>query len=203
MSIFLTGFGLGIAFVASPGAVTAQVLKRGFESGFAAAFTLQVGALIGMGLWAIVAFAGTAIVTGNMTIRFVLGVIGGLLLLYLAWDALNAAYNPTPINAQNHDSKNDFAVGIALSLWNPLPVAFWLGVGNGVIPSGETDYFFVFFAGFMISALIWSFCLAVLLGWGKQYVTPNSMRILNAIGGLVLTFFGLRLLGDVIYRAIQ
>ncbi|MCI0710116.1 MAG: LysE family translocator [Chloroflexi bacterium] len=198
MSLFLTGFGLGIAFVASPGAVTAQVLKRGFERGFMAAFNLQLGALIGMGLWAAVAFVGTAAITGSMTIRLVLGVIGGLLLLYLAWDAFKAAFRGTPSTAQPVDSRGDFALGVALSLWNPLPVAFWLGIGNGVVPAGETDSFLIFFVGFMLSALIWSFGLAALLGWGKQFVTPRFMRILNAIGGIVLAFFGFRLLWDML-----
>lgn len=198
MSLFLTGFGLGIAFVASPGAVTAQVLKRGFERGFMAAFNLQLGALIGMGLWAAVAFVGTAAITGSTTIRLVLGMIGGLLLLFLAWDAFKAAWRGMVADEQHTDSRGDFALGVALSLWNPLPIAFWLGIGNGVIPAGETDSFLIFFAGFMLSALIWSFCLAALLGWAKQFVTPRFMRILNAIGGVVLAFFGFRLLWDML-----
>lgn len=209
MSLFLTGFGLGIAFVASPGAVTAQVLKRGFERGFSAAFSLQVGALIGMGLWAMIAFAFAALLAQNMTIRLILGLVGSGLLMYLAYDALRTAYHQPQTDTEEIDStsmRGDFGMGVALSLSNPLPIAFWLGIGNSVIPDEAkalgVDTFAIFFIGFMLSALLWSLGLSSLLGWGRRFVTPRFIRVMNAIGGLVLGVFASKLLWETVILQI-
>jgi threonine/homoserine/homoserine lactone efflux protein len=207
MTIFLTGFGLGIAFVASPGAVTAQVIRRGLERGFRAAFSLQLGALIGMGLWAVVAFVGAAILAQNEVVQIILGLIAGLLLLYLATDALRAAYRGGMGEADLSDKQGDFMLGVALSLANPLPIAFWLGIGGNMMSSvssaADVEQFGVFFVGFMLSATLWSLGLSSLLAWGRRFVRPTLFRVINAVGGLILGFFGVKLLWGVVIFGIN
>ena len=75
MALFLTAFGLGIAFCASPGAVTAQVVQRGLERGFRSALSLQLGALVGMVLWAIVAFIGAGMLAQHLLARLISGAV--------------------------------------------------------------------------------------------------------------------------------
>jgi chemosensory pili system protein ChpE len=197
--LFLSACGLGIAFCASPGAVTAQVIRRGLEQGFLSALFLQLGALIGMTLWAIIAFIGAAMLVHNLPARLILGAVGALLLLWLMWHALRDAYRGTAgETTKASNARGDFALGIALSLANPLPIAFWLGLGSTMIGVGKTSFdpqdLFIFFAGFLLSALLWCVLLASLLAWGQRFVTPRFFRLVNLICGLALGFFALKLL---------
>ena len=198
MSLFISAFGLGIAFVATPGAVTAQAIRRGLERGFLAALSLQLGAMIGLALWAILAFMGAAVLAQNVLARIILGSIGALLLLQLAWRALRDAYRPTTLDVRPSDTRGDFALGAALSLASPVPIAFWLSIGTGIVSSvnGSADSanIFVFYAGFMSGALLWCVFLAGLLAWGKRFATPRFFRFINLITGIALGLFALKLL---------
>ncbi len=196
--IFLSAFGLGFAFCASPGAVTAQALRRGFERGFLSALYLQLGALIGLALWAIIAIVGASMIVQNLLIQSTLGTVGALLLLQLAWQALRDAYRGIVAEAKSSNARGDFALGALLSLANPLPIAFWLSIGSNFISIGE-PYFdpeglSVFLAGFFSGGLVWSFLLSSLISWAKHSLTPLFFRLVNLICGLMLGFFALLLL---------
>jgi chemosensory pili system protein ChpE len=198
MWLFLSAFGLGLAFFASPGAITALLLRGLGQRGFFSALSLQLGALIGVTLWAIIAFIGAAMLVQNMLARLILGVTGVLLLLFLAWQALRDAYRGKVQEAKSSNARGDFALGAAISLANPLPIAFWLSIGSTMISTGKASLdpqeLLLFFTGFLSSALLWCFFMAALIAWGQRFVTPLLFRLINLICGLALGFFALRLL---------
>jgi chemosensory pili system protein ChpE len=199
-ALFLTGFGLGFAICASPGAVTTQAVQRGLEHGFGAAMTLQIGALVGIALWGIIGLMGAALLAGNDVLRVVLSIGSVALLLWLAWKSLRSAYRGQPPQdaAGSTTTRGDFALGAALSLINPLPMVFWLGVGSTVMPSPSLLNVAVFFAGLMSSAVLWSVLLAALTAWGKRYVTPMLFRVVNGVCGVALGVFAIRLVWSMI-----
>jgi threonine/homoserine/homoserine lactone efflux protein len=198
--LFLSAFGLGLAFFAAPGAITAQLLRRGLEQGFFPALFLQLGALIGVTLWAAIAFIGAAMVAQNLPVRVILGVVGVGLLLLITWQALRAAYEGKMGEAKGGRGRGDFALGAAISLANPLPLAFWLGIGSTVIGSGGRDSvnLVIFLGGFLCSALLWCFFMSGLIAWGRRFVTPLFFRLVNLVCGLALGFFALKLLWSTI-----
>jgi chemosensory pili system protein ChpE len=205
LSVFLilTAFGLGIAFCAAPGAVTAQVLRRGLERGFFSALLLQGGALIGMALWAVLALTSATLLVHNALARLILGLIGALLLLVLACNALWDAYcGKTVQMAQVASPRGDFALGLALSLANPLPIAFWLGIGSTLIATRQVSpdprSMLIFLVGFICGGSLWCVCLAGLLAWGRHFVTPLLFRLVNLICGLGLGFFAIKLLWNTL-----
>lgn len=199
MMLFLSAFGLGLAFCAAPGAITAQLLRRGLDQGFLSALFLQLGALIGVSLWAIIALAGAALLAQHVLARVILGMGGGLLLLLLAWQALRAASSGKGGEAKSASVCGDFALGAAISLANPLPMAFWLSIGSTVVvtsgkASPDLQNLVVFLAGFLCSALLWCFFMASLLAWGRRFVTPLFFRLVNLMCSCTLGFFALKLL---------
>ena len=198
MLLFLSACGLGIAFCAFPGAVTAQVVRRGVEHGFLSTLLLQLGSLVGLLLWAMMALTGAAVLVQNVLVRLMLGAVGVLFLLWLAWQALRAAYRGTAAEAKATQVRGDFALGAVLSLANPGAIAFWLGIGSSVMATGKGTLalrdLLVFLAGFLCGALLWSVSLASLLAWGRHFVTPRFFRLVNLICGLALGLFALKLL---------
>src|SRR6476661_6282070 len=75
---------MGIAFSAPPGIVLAETFRRGVARGFPAAFSVQLGALIGDTVYCLLALAGVAVLVQNPITQRVLGVLSVVFLLYLA-----------------------------------------------------------------------------------------------------------------------
>lgn len=196
--LFWSGVGLGVAVVASPGAVTAQAIRRGLDDGFIPSLILQLGAVVGLVLWAIVALVGITILAKTILFQIALGVVGSGLLLYLAGDALRAAYIGEKMSTSTSENKHDFVMGTALSLANPLPMILWLGIANDLLSDLSTsqDYraFGLFLGGFIASALLWSVSLSGLLVLGRQFISPTLFRAINFSSAIILGLFAAKLL---------
>ncbi len=201
--LYFSMAGLGLAFSAPPGVVTAESVRRGLQGGFRPALLVQLGSLIGDAFWAILAFSGLALLVEHRPVRLVLGLIGAVFLLRLAWGALRAALE-TAAPAVGADGgrgialQSAFARGAALSLSNPFALAFWLGAGGGIAAltpggTGQGPIFVVAFAGFMSGSLVWCVSLAALVAWGRGLLRPTLFRLIDGLCGLAFGYSGLLL----------
>jgi chemosensory pili system protein ChpE len=196
--LFLSAFGLGLAYCATPGAVNAEALRRGVARGFWPAFLVQLGSLIGDAVWAAVALTGTAVLVQHRSIQLVLGVAGACFLLRLAWSALTAAWRGTLPEAPARRAHGDLITGAFFSLTNPSAVPFWLGIGGGMIATAtrhpQAGAIPAFFSGFMLGAVLWCLAGAAAVAWGRRFVGARFCRWMNGLSGTVLGYFGLRTL---------
>ncbi len=191
----LSAVSLGLAYAAAPGAVNTEAVRRGVAHGPRSTFLIEAGSLIGDSLWALLALTGVAIFGRHLAVQVVLGIAGGTFLLRMAWSALHDAWlNRQPaVSAQR--ARGDFATGTFFGLANPVGLAFWSGIGSGVAAMGISGAGYAFFfAGFFIGASLWCVGLSLLLGVGRRWVRPGIFRFVNAVCGLVLGYFGIKLL---------
>ena len=198
MSLFISSFILAIAFCAPPGVITAETVRRGAARGFIPALFVQLGSLVGDTTWAVIALTGLAFIVQNNVAKIVLSLIGILLMLKLAWDAIKDARQGKDLEMQAVAShRGDFTNGAFLSLGNPMNIVFWTGLGTTVFASisgrPQPADFAVFFAGFLGGAVLWCFVMAGLVAWGRKFVTPTFFRWVNFACGLALGFFALQL----------
>ncbi len=203
--IFVSAFGLGLAFCAPPGAVTAEAIRRGLARGFRPAFLVEVGSLLGDATWAGIALTGAAILVQNGPARVILGVVGSLLLFRLGWSAIQAARVGTSIDTTPVRGRGDLVAGAALSLTNPLSIAFWVGVGGGavqsIVPQPVPRDFLVFYVGFMIACVFWCFLMSAIIAYARSVLNPTVFRVVNATCGVTLIAFGGQLLRGVLLAA--
>ena len=201
MSLFISSFVLAIAFCAPPGVITAETVRRGASRGFIPALFVQFGSLVGDTTWAVIALTGLAFVFQNNIAKLVLSVLGILLMLKLAWDAIRDARHGRELDVtastSTRSTRGDFANGAFLSLGNPLNIVFWTGLGTTVFASisesPQPIHFMIFFAGFLGGAVLWCFFMAGLVAWGRRYVTPTFFRWVNLTCGLALGLFAFQL----------
>ena len=198
MSLFISSFILAIAFCAPPGVVTAETVRRGAARGFTPALFVQFGSLVGDTTWAIIALTGLAFIVQNNIARIILSLIGILLMLKLAWDAIQDARHGKELDTSpTNSTRGDFANGAFLSLGNPMNIVFWTGLGTTVFASisgkPEPVHFAIFFAGFLSGAIVWCFVMAGLVAFGRKFVTPTFFRAVNLICGLALAYFAIQL----------
>jgi chemosensory pili system protein ChpE len=205
-TLFLTSMALGIAFSAPPGVITAEAIRRGLARGFRPALFVELGSLIGDATWAIIALAGIAFIVQNALARLILGVMGTLFMLYLAWSALRDAKEGGLPRSNGATARGDFAAGAFLALGNPFNIAFWLGIGGSAIAAGvpnpQTIHLVVWLAAFLLGALVWCFILSGLIGWGHHFITPTFFRVVNFACGLFLSYFGLQLLWNIVQGVV-
>jgi chemosensory pili system protein ChpE len=187
-------FLLGIAFSAPPGVVTAESIRRGVLGGFWPAAMVGIGSLIGDAVYAGAALGGLSALTRFTAARMLLGAGGGLLLFWLAFDALRAKPPNLAEPSTQPRKQGDFLVGAALSLTNPWAIAFWLGFGGVLLSAGIRDpqtklapLLVVFLAG----ALAWTLVLSLLIALARRFVNAVLFRILSAGSALVFVLTGI------------
>ncbi len=196
-SLIVSSFILGIAFCAPPGVITAETIRRGLARGFRPALFVQFGSLVGDSTWALVALTGLAFLIQNTAARIILSVLGMILLLKLAFDALKESRQEQEFSTTPISGRGDFATGAVLSLSNPFNIVFWSSVGTGIfagIPGGpQMSHFVIFYLSFLGGAFVWCFFLAGLVAWGRRFVTPAFFRWVNLLCGLFLGWFAIQL----------
>jgi len=206
-SLFVSSLVLGIAFCAPPGIVAAETVRRGLARGYGPALLVQLGSLVGDATWAILALTSAAFLVQSNLIRWVLGVFGTILLLWLSWCAYRDALKGSFLESRLASGKNDFVTGIMLSLSNPFAIAFWLGVGTStvsmIVPEPEFVHFALFFFAFMLGALVYSFFMAGLVSKGKSLVRDNLFRWVNLACGLFLSFFAFQLAWKLVQSLLE
>ncbi len=194
ITFIITAIGLGIAYAAAPGAVNTEAIRRGAAHGACSTLLVETGSLIGDSLWALLALTGVVALAQFFTLQIVLGIAGGCFLLRMAWLALYEAFTRRNSSTEVPTStRGDFATGVVFGLANPVGLAFWSGLGSSVVASGITGIQFgLFFAGFFVGALLWCIGITIGIRWGRRWIRPTLFLWINALCGLALGYFGVR-----------
>lgn len=204
----LVGIALGLSLAAPPGPMNAIIAEestlRGWESGVRAGF----GAMSADICFFLVALTGvTTVLRDSPTLRAGTMGVGGVLMLYFAFDAVRSVRGSF-VGSEVGDSMG-FRKTFALSLTNPYQVLWWLSVGitlldpGGVVldigpvsttvPTGTPVIVLGFFTG--IGLWITAFPLA-LVRVGQRI--DGFAPLVAGASALVLAGFGLTFL----YRAL-
>jgi threonine/homoserine/homoserine lactone efflux protein len=204
VGLLVPALGLGLAYAATPGVVNTECIRRGVARGFRPAFSVQVGALVGDGVWAVLALAGVAALAKRESFAVALGLIGSLFLCRLAFAALREAWTGPKERPSVQSARGDLGVGVIFGLANPAGLAFWAGVGGGTLAASGSDAgagdYAVFLVAFLAGALCWSLGLSALVGWGRRYARPRLFRVIDCVCGVVLGVFGVRLLWTTVRK---
>jgi len=183
LSVFAAAFGLGLVFNAAPGPVFAATLRHGVGGGFRPALAVQLGSLVGDALWAVLGLAGVGLLATLESLRLPIGIAGALYLLWLARDAWVASRLEFTLEGVDESESRDAALksGMLLSLTNPQNIGYWAALGSalgavGVHEPRSADYA-VFFAGFMLSSVVWAIVFAALVDWALGRAGSRWARV--------------------------
>jgi threonine/homoserine/homoserine lactone efflux protein len=90
----LAGLSLGIALAAAPGPVQAVLLSEAIKGGVGRGLRAQAGAVLTFGVLLLGLALGLSIAPPSPTVVRILKVVGGLLLLWLAWEGFSSRDDP-------------------------------------------------------------------------------------------------------------
>ncbi len=197
--LFVSAFAMSLAFAAQPGVIGFESLRRGLSHGWSAALHVELGSLVGDGVWAIIALLGASLLFQNRLVTLILGLFGCALLLRFAWDAWVASRGEVSLAVAGDGRSNHLAAGAMLSLSNPQNITFWLGMSGTIIGIGFLDpqplHLLVFFAGFMTAQVCWCFFFATVVEIGRRRLLNQRLfRCINLVCAVFLAYMGVKLL---------
>lgn len=177
---------------ASPGPATLAVSTTAMARGTRAALWAGLGLSVGLAFWGIVAAAGLgAVLTESATALFVLRLVGGVYLLYLAWLSARSAMAPRPehVPTLQGEGARLFGRGLLLNLTNPKAVLAWmavlaLGMQAG---TGTTALLVTTAACAVLGGAIYA---VYALAFARPSVRAVYRRARRGIEALVAGFFG-------------
>jgi len=200
--LFFSAFGLSLALWAVPVAVTTEALRRSLTRRLRSVSFILLGTLAGGALGAGVSFLCAALLTRYTLAHGLLGALETIVLLSLAWGSLKAGWSKRQAGARETSIHGDVATDALLSLLSPYTITFWLGVnGMAFAANGSSAQAFgmgVFFTGFLLAAVVWGLFLSSVVLVGLRFVCQGLFRWMNIGCGLVLGYFGLSVLGNLL-----
>ena len=119
----------------SPGPLTTSSVTLGAKSGWRAGLGMSIGhTIIELPLVLMISY-GLGTFFKGFFVKTIFGLIGGFFLLFFAGLTLNGVIHFKKIDVPENMPKysSSITVGIALTLFNPYFIAWWIGVGSPLL----------------------------------------------------------------------
>lgn len=194
-ALALRGFILGFTIAAAVGPISLLVIRRTIAEG------RLYGLVSGMGVatadatyGAIAAFGLAAITDVLVNARTVLGLVGGVFLLWLAWQTVRSA--PTEAATAPPTRRRGYAGAylsiLALTMANPMTIlsfgALFAGLG---VTSGSTGGAATVVLGVLVGSATWWVVLTTVISLLRARLTAAWIHRINVASGLVIGAFAL------------
>ena len=187
LELFL-GVLLGIVYVAAPGPVNVETVRRGLAGGFRMALAVQLGALVGDLPYAGLVLAGIGATMTDTAAQTLVGMVGTGLLMVLGVVTLRQGWRAphiSDVGQVGQSAKRSFWVGSALAVANPSGVTFWLSIAGALLRNPHWNpgaFLGALVGGIALAAIV----LALLVGWWCAIITPRLLRGVSCGCGIAL-----------------
>ncbi len=192
-SLLLAGLVLGLSAGFSPGPlsllVISQTLKHGTHEGVKVAFAPLITDAPIITLTMVV----LAQIANSQTLFGLLSIVGGMYLLYLAYESFCASGVEL---SESSDAPQSLVKGAIVNFLNPSPYIFWLTVGAPTIIKAwvETPLAAIAFLGVFYLCLVGVKAMfAVLVGKSRNWFTGKPYVYLMRGLGILLAIYALSL----------
>ena len=203
--IFLTALAVAFSGAMMPGPLLTYTIRQSLNTGVYSGFIIIAGhAVLEIILIALI-FIGFDIILQSNAAQISIGIIGGLLLIYMGYEMIYSSLkNKVKIELEENKSSttNMLLSGIVISAANPYFLLWWAIIGLGFLiqayKSFGTSGVVVFFFGHILADLIWYGLISIIVGTTRKFIKEKLYRIIIAVLGCLLIFFG----GSFFYKAI-
>jgi threonine/homoserine/homoserine lactone efflux protein len=149
-----------------------------------------------------IAFAslGTASILGRKKVQTAVKLVGCFVMILFGVNVISEAFGlsflPGITLFSATSDKNLFVQGLLLTASNPLTILFWSSVFSTQIIRHEWDkkQLTLFATGSVMATPIFLTAVAILGSTASNFLPQSVIKVLNVTVGIVLIFFGIRLL---------
>ena len=198
----LRGFVLGFTIAAAVGPISLLVIRRTLSEGQVVGLASGLGVATADGTYgAIAAFGLGAITQALVDARHVLGLVGGVFLLWLAWKTARAEpHDPAAVRPRRGGLAGAYLSILGLTLTNPMTILSFgaLFAGLGVTSTDPGDAALVTL-GVLLGSGAWWVVLTSVVALVRARVTTRWIRRINVASGVAIAAFA----GIAIWTAVS
>lgn len=207
--IFFGALGVGFSGAIMPGSLLTYTIRKSMSNGPKAGFIIATGHAILELFLVLLIFLGFDTVLKSDAAQVAIGLAGGLMLAYMGLDMIiGSIRDKVSISLdEGSDRKGGMLVsGALISAANPYFIFWWAVVGLGFIMESYNALGFtgviVYYFGHIMADFIWYGFVSVLVGTTRKFLNHKLYRILVAILGALLVFFGVRFVYDAAVKIL-
>ncbi len=203
MEIYLQGLTMGLAYVAPIGlqnlfvinTALTQPRKRVYATALIVIFfdvTLGLACFFGIG----------AVMSASPWLEMAILLVGSLIVIWIGQGLIRSKDTLDTSTEVNIPIAKVVTTACVVTWFNPQALidgSMMLGAFKATLPEG-TDFFFV--GGFASASVIWFLGISTLISLFSAKITDKVLRIINIVCGIVIIFYGLKLLWSFIQMVI-
>jgi len=204
--IFFSALAVAFSGAMMPGPLLTYTIRQSLNAGPYSGFVIIAGHAVLELFLIVLIFMGFDIILQSDSAQSVIGIVGGLLLIYMGADmVINSLKNKVKIELDNKKSKpgNMLFSGFIISAANPYFLLWWAVIGLGFLIQAYKLFgsagVLIFFTGHILADFIWYGSVSLIVGTTRKFIKVNLYRVIIAFLGGVLIFFG----GTFFYNALS
>lgn len=187
----LSAVAISLSGVLAPGPVFTVAVAKGHRDGMAGAWIGVGHGLVEFPLMAAIYF-GFGTILSHLTVRTVIALLGGAVLIYMGQDMIRARNRPVEDAAAiPHDAVTS---GLITSAANPYFLLWWATVGASLIERSLKFGLLGFLAFAILHWLCdfsWYLCVSMSVNKTRRFWSPKAHKYLFLGCGILLLYFGL------------
>lgn len=188
-TIFFTSFTVAFVGAASPGPLLVVTIAKSLREGIKTPFYV-VGAhgILELIMLSLLLLAANAI-KGNQLLVALIGVIGGLCLVYLGYGMWRSKGT---LDDDDEKGGHSFLLGAIATVSNPYWFLWWVAIGLNLLLMGLRRGALgiaVFFLGHILADLVWYFLVGALTVSERKKLEKYSILV-TQVGGILLISLG-------------
>ncbi|HEX3011672.1 MAG TPA: LysE family transporter [Syntrophomonadaceae bacterium] len=197
--IFITAFIVGFSGAMAPGPLLTVTIAESTHRGFWAGPLIVLGHAL-LELFLVLALsAGLSVYLTKTGVTPIIAVLGGGFLIYMGLVMVrdnwfrHAAISGDPDEKEISIHMHPVAAGIFISLSNPFWLIWWATIGLNYITlslKNGTIGLAAFYSGHILADLIWYSFIALMISYGRRFLTPRVYNIILTLCGMFLVGLG-------------
>ena len=193
LKIIVSGFFVGLISALPVGVSALEIIRRGVDYGFFAAFFVALGTVTSDVIYSGLAYFGVSkYILDNPLFEKIAGIAEVTIIAVFGLYILFEARSNRGISLEKLRKKElpPYLSGIVITIFNPLNLIFWAGVTGLMFKSqivdGNRFLGGIFLIAAILGILVWTFFLSYVSAFGKFNINLKLKRILNQIVGILL-----------------
>ena len=193
-----------------PGSLLTYVIRKALSNGAKAGLIVVLGHGILEASLVTLIFLGFDRLLKSDTAQIVIGITGGLLLCLMGIKmAVDAYRNKVKVEVGSGKAEGGSMVlsSIVLSAANPYFLLWWAIIGLGFIMQAHASFGYpgviIYYCGHISADLAWYSLVSFVVGKTRKFIKEKPYRIIIAILGCLLVFFGVRFIYDAAEKLIK
>jgi threonine/homoserine/homoserine lactone efflux protein len=197
VAVFLSALGIAFSGAIMPGPVLTYTIRQSLISGPKAGFIIMVGHAILEILLISLIFLGFDVILQSNAAQIIIGIVGGLLLIYLGGGMIKGAIQnkvKIQVDGAGGESRGMVLSGFLISASNPYFLLWWAVIGLGFLLAAYKAFgvagVAAFYLGHILADFAWYGLISTVIGKTRRFINERVYRFVVAGLGAMLIYFG-------------